>query len=60
VAYQSRTPDFWSNFAATADQRFWVNHGLTSDGKGEPVQINAMSHGSAPSLFRQINVLRTD
>ncbi len=60
VAYQSRTPDFWSNFAATADQRFWVNHGLTSDGKGEPTQINAMSHGSAPSLFRQINVLRTD
>ena len=60
VAYQSRTPDFWATLAATADQRFWVNHGLTSDGKGEPTQINAMSHGAAPSLFRQINVLRTD
>jgi TldD protein len=60
VAYQSRTPDFWANLAGTADQRFWQNHGLTSDGKGEPVQINSMSHGSAPSLFRQINVLRTD
>ncbi len=60
VAYQSRTPDFWANLAATCDERFWVNHGLTSDGKGEPTQINAMSHGSSPSLFRKINVLRTD
>ncbi len=60
VAYQSRTPDFWAALEASADQRFWQNHGLTSDGKGQPTQINAMSHGSSPSLFRQINVLLTD
>ncbi|HXE90267.1 MAG TPA: TldD/PmbA family protein [Terriglobales bacterium] len=60
VAYQSRSTDFWSSFEATADQRFWQNHGLTSDGKGQPTQINAMSHGSSPSLFRRINVLLTD
>jgi TldD protein len=60
VAYQSRSTDFWASLEATGDQRSWENHGLTSDGKGQPVQINAMSHGSAPSLFRQINVLLTD
>jgi len=60
VAYQSRTPDFWANLAGVADKRFWVNHGLTSDGKGQPGQINAMSHGCSPCLFRQVNVLLTD
>jgi len=60
VAYQSRTPDFWASLDGTCDQRFWRNQGLTSDGKGEPQQINAMSHGCAPSRFRQVNVLLTD
>ena len=60
VAYQSRTTDFWAAMDGIADQRFWQNHGLTSDGKGQPQQINAMSHGCAPSRFRQINVLLTD
>ena len=60
VAYQSKTSDFWNACAAIADQRDWVNFGLTNDGKGQPSQVNAMSHGCAPSLFRQINVLRTE
>jgi len=60
VAYQSRTPDFWAQLDGVADKRFWVNHGLTSDGKGQPGQINAMSHGCSPCRFRQVNVLLTD
>ncbi|HET9327809.1 MAG TPA: TldD/PmbA family protein [Candidatus Eisenbacteria bacterium] len=60
VAYQSRTQDFWNACAAIADQRFWENYGLTNDGKGQPSQANAMSHGCAPALFRRINVLRTE
>ena len=60
VAYQSRTPDFWAALDDLADQRFWQNYGLMGDGKGEPTQSNAMSHGSPPSRFRQINVLLTD
>ena len=60
VAYQSRTQDFWGACAAIADQRFWENVGLTNDGKGQPSQVNAMSHGCAPALFRRINVLRTE
>ena len=60
VAYQSRTPDFWSALDGLADQRYWQNYGLTGDGKGEPQQINSMSHGCPPSRFRQMNVLLTD
>jgi len=30
------------------------------DGKGEPGQINAVSHGCSPARFRQTNVLLTD
>jgi TldD protein len=60
VAYQARTPDFWASLDGICDQRFWQNQGLASDGKGQPQQINAMSHGCAPSRFRQINVLLTD
>ncbi|MEK7329807.1 MAG: TldD/PmbA family protein [Candidatus Eisenbacteria bacterium] len=60
VAYQARTPDFWGACAAIADQRFWQNFGLTNDGKGQPGQSNAMSHGCSPTLFRGINVLRTE
>ena len=60
VAYQSKTTDFWHALAGIADQRHWENFGLTNDGKGQPQQTNAMSHGCAPSLFRGINVLRTE
>jgi TldD protein len=60
VAYQSRTQDFWNACAAIADQRHWENVGLNNDGKGQPAQTNAMSHGCSPTLFRRINVLRTE
>jgi TldD protein len=60
VAYQSRTPDFWQSCDAICGRAYWQQYGLFNDGKGEPTQINAMSHGCAPARFRQINVLTTD
>ena len=59
VAYQSRTPDFWASCDGIGGQALWENVGLDRDGKGQPGQINAMSHGCAPARFRRINVLRT-
>jgi TldD protein len=59
VAYQSRTPDFWSSCDGIGGQALWENVGLEADGKGQPGQINAMSHGCAPARFRRVNVLRT-
>jgi TldD protein len=60
VAYQSRTPDFWKACANIAGRSFWQQFGAPNDGKGEPIQINAVSHGCSPALFRQINVIVTD
>jgi TldD protein len=60
VAYQSRTPDFWSSCDAIGGEALWENVGLNADGKGQPGQINAMSHGCAPARFRRINVLKTE
>jgi TldD protein len=60
VAYQSRTPDFWQACDGIAGPSYWQLYGLTNDGKGEPMQTNAMSHGCSPARFRQINVIQTD
>lgn len=60
VAYQARTPDFWQACDGIAGRAYWQQYGLPNDGKGEPTQINAMSHGCAPTRFRQIDVLVTD
>jgi TldD protein len=60
TAYQARTPDFWQACDGIAERSFWQQYGLPYDGKGEPAQANAMSHGCAPARFRGINVLLTD
>jgi TldD protein len=60
VSYQARTPDFWQACDGIAGRSFWRPHGLNRDAKGEPMQINSMSHGCSPARFRQVNVLLTD
>src|SRR5271165_1838581 len=60
VAYQGRTPDFWHACDGISGPSYWQQFGAPGDGKGEPLQINAVSHGCSPSRFRQINVLATD
>ncbi|HKY32329.1 MAG TPA: TldD/PmbA family protein [Candidatus Polarisedimenticolia bacterium] len=60
VAYQSRTPDFWQACDGLGGEASWENVGLNADGKGQPQQVNAMSHGCPPARFRRVNVLRTE
>ncbi len=60
VAYQSRTPEFWQACDGLGGEATWQNVGLNADGKGQPQQVNAMSHGCPPARFRRINVLRTE
>ena len=60
VAYQSRTTDFWQACDGIAGPSYWQQWGAFNDGKGEPGQSNAVSHGCSPARFRQINVLQTD
>jgi TldD protein len=33
--------------------------GAANDGKGQPQQVNAVSHGCPPARFRQVNVINT-
>ena len=59
VAYQSKTPEFWNSCDAICSKEEYYVGGSFYDGKGEPGQANAVSHGCSPSRFRQINVLNT-
>ena len=59
VAYQSRTPDFWGACDGLGGDATYGLHGALNDGKGEPVQSNAVSHGCPVARFRRINVLYT-
>lgn len=60
VSYQARTPDFWQACDGTAGPAYWRQYGTTGDAKGEPTQINAISHGCSPTRFRKVDVLLTD
>ncbi|HMC57823.1 MAG TPA: TldD/PmbA family protein, partial [Candidatus Solibacter sp.] len=60
VAYQSKTSDFWRSLNGIAGPAYWQQFGSFFDGKGEPEQINAVSHGCSPARFQQVNVLLTD
>ncbi|MGH9944772.1 MAG: TldD/PmbA family protein [Pyrinomonadaceae bacterium] len=59
VAYQSRTPDFWQACDLLGGQSTYELSGTFNDGKGQPGQSNAVSHGCPVARFRQINVLNT-
>jgi TldD protein len=59
VAYQSNTLDLWSGCDMIGGPKAWSLHGAINDGKGEPGQSNAVSHGCPPARFRQMNILNT-
>jgi TldD protein len=59
VAYQSRTTDFWNSCDGLGGKATYEIGGSFNDGKGEPGQSNAVSHGCPVARFRQVNVLNT-
>jgi TldD protein len=59
VAYQGRTPEFWNACDAVAGAKEYLLGGTITDAKGEPGQMNAVSHGCPPARFRGINVINT-
>jgi len=59
VAYQANTREFWNSCVAIADQRDYRLGGAFNDGKGQPAQSNAVSHGSSTSRFNGVNVINT-
>ncbi len=59
VAYQANTREFWNSCVQVCDQRDYRMGGAFNDGKGEPPQSSAVSHGSATARFNGVNVLNT-
>ena len=59
VAYQANTREFWNSCVAIADKSDYRLGGAFNDGKGQPSQSNAVSHGCATTRFNGINVINT-
>ena len=59
AAYQIRTPEFWNACVGVCDDRDYRFGGSFFDGKGQPGQVSAVSHGSATARFNGINVIST-
>jgi TldD protein len=59
VAYQMRTPEFWNAMDMIGGKSSYILGGAFNDGKGQPSQSNAVSHGCPPTRHKQINVINT-
>lgn len=59
VAYQSNTQEFWNSCTKICDEKDYRMFGSFFDGKGQPSQISAVSHGSSTSRFDNVNVINT-
>lgn len=59
VAYQSNTQEFWNSCAKICDKNDYRLFGSFFDGKGQPPQVSAVSHGSSTTRFNDINVINT-
>ncbi len=59
VAYQANTQEFWNSCAAICDASDYRFLGTFFDGKGQPSQVSAVSHGSSTTRFSGVNVINT-
>lgn len=59
VAYQSNTQEFWNSVAAICDADDYRLGGSFFDGKGQPSQVSAVSHGCSTTRFNGVNVINT-
>jgi TldD protein len=54
--YEGRTPSFWASCDAVCGESEWKLWGLPHCGKGEPMQLARVGHGTAPARFRKVRV----
>jgi len=59
VAYQSNTQEFWNSVTKICDESDYRMFGSFFDGKGQPSQVSAVSHGSSTTRFNGVNVINT-
>jgi TldD protein len=59
LAYQSNTPEFWKSLDLLGGASTYQLGGAFSDGKGQPLQTNSVSHGCPIARFSKVNILNT-
>ncbi len=59
VTYQSTTTEFWNACAGSCDESDYRHFGTFFDGKGEPSQVSAVSHGSSTTRFNDVKVINS-
>lgn len=59
VAYQSNTQEFWNSCVELGGESTYELGGTFFDGKGQPSQVSAVSHGCPTTRFENVNVINT-
>lgn len=59
AAYQSNTREFWNACTQICDESDYRLSGSFFDGKGQPSQVSAVSHGCSTTKFSGVNVINT-
>jgi TldD protein len=59
AAYQANTQEFWNSCSAVCDAGDYRLGGSFFDGKGQPQQVSAVSHGCSTTKFDKVNVINT-
>lgn len=54
--YTGITPEFWNSCDAVCNRNHWRVWGVPNCGKGEPMQIMHVAHGTSPTRFRNVKV----
>lgn len=54
--YSGITPEFWNSCDAICGPRHWKVWGTPNCGKGEPMQVAHVAHGTSPARFRAVKV----
>ena len=54
--YSGVTPQFWAACDGIAGPEAWQVWGIPNCGKGEPMQVAHVGHGSSPARFRNVQV----
>jgi TldD protein len=59
VAYVGRTPEFWNAMDLIGGAQTYYLGASFGDAKGQPMQVNAVSHGCPIARFRNIDIINT-
>lgn len=59
VAYVARTPEFWKSLSVVGGRSSYEVGSTFFDGKGQPAQSSAVSHGCPVALFKNANIINT-